>query len=423
MKVFKFGGASVKDAESVRNVAHILAKYKTNPVTVVISAMGKTTNAMESLYRAYIAKESTVEIWEEIKKFHLDLVHELGLNQQREAIADLESLMAEVAQHLIKGVNPNHDYVYDQLVAYGELMSTTIVSNYLTSMGIQNQWFDARALIKTDYRYRDAKIEWSRTKRQVDDQLGNYFSSGGKLAVTQGFIAGGDSLHTTTLGREGSDYSAAILANVLDAGEVVIWKDVDGVMNADPKYFENVQMLESISYKEAIELAYYGASVIHPKTVQPLQQKGIPLKVKSFIDPTKKGSVISSDKSQDGKIPSYISKRNQRLISIKTKDYSFVVEEHLSDIFNLFAEHRVKMNMMQHSAINFSVATDESPFVEGLIEELQRTYNVLYNVNLELLTIRHFNEDIIEQLTAGKVKLMEQKTRYTYRVLLKSPKL
>ncbi len=419
--VFKFGGASVKSADAVRNVASIVSQYGEDNLVIVASAMGKTTNALEEVHRSVLLGKADVEDRvESLKAFHLEIVEELFREKPRTLQMELKDLFAGLAE-AISGVRKGReDFAYDRLVPFGELLSTTIISHYLRDEGMENRWMDARELVKTNYDYRKAKVDWKRTSTRIKQEVNSFFESGpGKIVVTQGFIGGADSLHSTTLGREGSDYSAAIFAYALDAESVSIWKDVPGVLNADPRTYPNARWLPKISYKEAIELAYYGASVIHPKTVQPLRNKKIPLYVKSFIKPDSIGTLISDDNSEDARIPAFIIKHNQRLISLATRDFSFIAEEHLSHIFRVFGEHGVTMNMMQNSAVNFSVSVDENDLkLDKLIEELQQDYEVRYNQALDLLTIRHFNDEIIAELTHGRTRLLEQRTRNTLRLLL-----
>lgn len=422
MQVFKFGGASVKHADAVRNVGAIIQRYPDQSIAVVVSAMGKTTNALEHVVEALRSRSGDSKgLVEEVKAYHRSVIEDLRLEENRELQASCAQLWREVDAHLDKPMLSRPDYLYDQVVSAGELISTLIVHHYLVSLGLTSQWFDSRELIKTDYRFREAHVDWKQTEVRVNSMLKPYLiNGGGRIAVTQGFMGAADHLNTTTLGREGSDYSAAILAFALEAESVCIWKDVPGLLNADPKHFEDTQLLPCVSYKEAIELAYYGASVIHSKTVQPLQNKGIPLHVRSFVDPDEPGTLIAESTEYDSLIPSFIVKRNQRLISLSTRDFAFVVEDNLSDIFEHFARHGVQINIMQNSAINFSVSVDDVPEkLDPMIEELHGAYKVLYNRNLELITIRHYTQEVIDRLTQGRTKLVEQRTRHTYRVLVR----
>ncbi len=424
IKVFKFGGASVKDAEAVHNVKAILEQYPQQKIAVVISAMGKTTNAFEEVWHCIIGKNplEAKEKLKAIEDFHFGIIQQLFPADKQRVITAVEQIL-ELPRNAIEGrVNGKPDYIYDQLVSCGELLSTTIVSHFLNAQGITNRWFDARAIIKTDYKFRQAKVDWSKTQLQVNQSLQPFFELGdSQVAITQGFIGGADSLNTTTLGREGSDYSASIIAFALNAHSVEIWKDVPGVLNADPRFFPNAKKLEEISYKEAIELAYYGASVIHPKTIQPLQNKAIPLWVKSFKSPKERGTLIHENTAYDKAQASFIIKPKQRLISLVTRDFSFIVEEHLSEIFHQFAEHKVTINMMQNSAINFSVSVDDDiTKLNPLIDSLSAKYSIRFNTDLDLITIRHYDKPTRKQLTENKEILMEQRTRHTYRVVVKS---
>ncbi len=421
LEVFKFGGASVKSAEAVRNVHAILASQPNKPRVVIISAMGKTTNALEEVVELAMQNDTSfLDKLDEVAVFHRRIIDDLFEETRPSLEGELALLLQGVKAHLEARNRNNHDYLYDQVIALGELYSTTIISHYLNAQGLNNQWFDARKLVKTDYRYREAQVDWVRSSSQIQQSMQAYFSnSTGSIAITQGFIGGADSLNATTLGREGSDYSAAIFAYALGAESVSIWKDVPGVLNADPRKFEHTQQLAEISFREAIELAYYGASVIHPKTIKPLQNRNIPLWVKSFVNWEERGTLISQNTDFDAAIPSFISKGNQQLISFSARDFSFIVEEHLSELFNHFSACKVHVNMMQNSAINFTICADESAQkFEALRALIQPHYEVRYNSGLELLTIRHYDEATIGKLTAGKQKFMEQRTRHTYRVVL-----
>lgn len=422
VQIFKFGGASVKSAEAVKNVAAILRQFPEKPTVIVVSAMGKMTNAFEQIWLASLDNPTIInEKIEEVKNYHQQIVSELFDEVPNSLQRALNEWYTDLEQKARSPKPAQRDYTYDSIVSIGELLSTTIISAYLNSEGILSEWKDARALIKTDYTYRSAHVDWKKTTNQCLEQILPVFESGEtKCVVTQGFIAAADTWHTTTLGREGSDYSAAILAYALDADQVMIWKDVPGVLNADPSKYSNAQLLPSISYKEAIELAYYGASVIHPKTIQPLQNKNIPLWVKSFVHPKDSGTCIRTDVPQEQLVPSFIIKEGQRLISIATRDFSFIVEEHLSHIFQVFSSHGITMNLMQNSAINFSVVVNEDAReLPLLMEELQQTYAVRYNGQLDLVTIRHYNEGIVQELTGEKKRVLEQRTRNTIRFLLK----
>lgn len=416
MKVFKFGGASVKDANAVKNVGRILNLFPNEDIIVVISAMGKVTNALERLTDAFFyKKENASDVLNEIKKYHFDIVDQLFSNKQHPIYDELNNTFVELEWAIEDEPTHSYNHEYDQIVSMGELISTKIVSAYLNEVKINNQWLDARGIIQTDNTYREGRVDWELTQK-----LSENLSKQKGITITQGFIGGTSENFTTTLGREGSDYTAAILAFTTNSESVTIWKDVPGVLNADPKWFDETKKLEQISYQDAIELAYYGATVIHPKTIKPLQNKKIPLFVKSFIDPNEKGTVINEIQSPLP-IPCFIFKINQVLISISPKDFSFIIEENLSDIFNLFAEKQVKVNVMQNSAISFSVSVDnDERKLPDLIKTLQKQYRVLYNDNLELITIRYYDQATIERVTIDKKILLEVKSRNTVQLVVKN---
>lgn len=435
MKVFKFGGASVKDAKAVKNVAAILKLFPEENILVVISAMGKMTNALERLtdaifYPAKIAgdkKEDASKVLAEIKKYHFDIIEELFPSKDHPVYNEISNSFVELDWAVEDTPTENYNYEYDKIVSMGEIVATKIVNAYLNEAGINSKWKDVRDFIQTDNTYREGKVDWELTQALVDQHLLPDIMSpfeGGKgdefiIIVTQGFIGGTSENFTTTLGREGSDYTAAILAYTCNAESVTIWKDVPGVLNADPKWFDETKKLEQISYQDAIELAYYGATVIHPKTIKPLQNKKIPLYVKSFLNPKEKGTVINEIQSPLP-IPCFIFKVNQVLISISPKDFSFIAEENFSDIFNLFAEKQVKVNVMQNSAISFSVSVDaDERKLPALIKTLQKQYRVLYNDNLELITIRYYDQATIDRVTIDKKILLEVKSRYTVQLVVK----
>ena len=420
-KIFKFGGASVKDAAAVKNVGEVIQQYNDNLV-VVISAMGKTTNGLEKVVEYYLAKDGEVEKHlQAVKDFHFNIINDLFDNKKHPIFTEIHNTFVEIEWEIEEEPVREYDYVYDQIVSIGEVLSTKIVSAYLNEVGIKNKWQDVRDIIQTDNTHRNAKVDWELTTdlaQKIINPLLNQKEQA--IIITQGFMGSSSELFTTTLGREGSDFSAGILAYCLDAESVTIWKDVPGMLNADPKWFEKTIKLDNISYHEAVELAYYGASVIHPKTIKPLHNKKIPLLVKSFISPKDEGTVINENTSEDSKIPSFIFKMNQVLISISAKDYSFVMEDSLSHIFGLFSQFGVTTNLMQNSAISFSVCVDFDPQkTTQLIEKLKEDYKVLYNDNLELVTIRHYDEATLERVTIGKDIIVEQKSRNTARLVMK----
>lgn len=421
MKVFKFGGASVKDANAVRNVAGILQRFSGEEIVVVISAMGKMTNALERLTDAfYYKKENPVLVLDEIRNYHNKILDELFEDKSNPVFTDIHNMFVELEWALEDEPTHPYDCEYDQIVSMGELISTKIVSAYLNAAGVKSQWWDIRDFIKTDNTYREGKVDWALTETLVREELIPYFkSSEKKVVVTQGFLGVTSENFTTTLGREGSDYTAAILAYCSDAESVTIWKDVPGVLNADPKWFDETQLIPQLTYQDAIELTYYGATVIHPKTIKPLQNKKIPLYVRSFVEPEKEGTKIH-DAQVPLPIPCFIFKVDQVLLSISPKDFSFIVEENLGDIFDLFAKSRVKMNVMLNSAISFSVSVDrDDRKLPPLIEKLRENFRVLYNEKVELVTIRYYDQQTIDRVTAGKQIFLEVKSRYTVQIVMK----
>lgn len=421
MKVFKFGGASVKDAESVRNVSNILKLYPDEQLVIVVSAMGKTTNSLESLAKAYFYQtEDAFVLLEKLKEFHYQLMKELFTDIDAAVFDEINNSFVEIEWLIEEEPAGEYDFIYDQLVSIGELLSSKILSAYLKEVGINNTWLDVRDCILTDNTYREAKIDWEATEVRTKKAI-QFKNNTPEIVITQGFIGCTSENYTTTLGREGSDYTAAVLAYCLDADYVAIWKDVPGVLNADPKWFSKAIKLDKLSYYDAIELSYYGATVIHPKTIQPLQNKGIPLLVKSFNEPREEGTLIGKEIESDKNVPCYIFKVNQTLLSIGARDFSFIVEEHLSEIFNVLARHKIKVNLMQNAAISFSVCIDtDEDKLALLLKELMQQYNVKYNSGLELLTIRHYNAQIIEELIKDKYIMLETRTRNTLQMVMKN---
>jgi len=420
MKVFKFGGASVKDAAAVKNVSTILARYPHQKLLVVVSAMGKTTNKLEELVTALYAQDHRIYagLLDDVKTYHHEITTGLFAERHFHIYQELEDIFAQMAQLFFKPLAENRSFQYDQLVSCGELISSKILAAYLTDQSYSSTWLDAKTLIRTDNNYQQAQVDWNNTNELCQQHVSKVFEQV-DIAITQGFIGHTTEGFTTTLGREGSDYSAGILAYCCQAESVTIWKDVPGMLNADPKYFEHTQLLTEISFKEAIELSYYGASVIHPKTVQPLQQKNIPLYVRSFIDPAAPGTTISANAERDAQIPSYIVKFNQVLVTFSSKDFSFIAEKQLAEIFAALATMRAHINLMQNSALNFSVLIDRDKMeVEDLQHALGARYHIRYNENLELVTIRHYNDAILVQMSAGKTNLVSQQTRTTARLVL-----
>ena len=427
--VFKFGGASVNSAPGVQNVATILGKYPGNNIVMVVSAMGKTTNALEEVLRHYLAVDAVamVEAFCKLKDFHLAILHTLFKDKTHPVFEELETEFTLLQGYLRKGhlnagAVKEYNFEYDQVVSFGERFATIIMNNYLVSCGIRSQLFDARDLIRTDSSFRDARVDWTFTSDKIRSEMNTFFSKENKeqkVAVIQGFIGQDASGNTTTLGREGSDYTAAILAHSLKTKEVTIWKDVPGVMNADPKWFRNAKKLDTLSYREAIELAYFGASVIHPKTIKPLENANITLKVKSFLHPGEPGTSVMSIEKWSVPFPLFIRKMNQVLISLSPRDFSFILEENLSDIFRILARHQIRVNVLQTSAISFSVCVDDDPALENkCLAELQNDYRVMYNKGLELFTIRHYKQGAINKITKDRIVLLEQKTRNTVHLVL-----
>jgi aspartate kinase len=420
MKIFKFGGASVKDAEGVKNLAEIISLFPNEKLLVVVSAMGKTTNALERLTKAYFFNnEDPFAVLQQIKDYHYEILNNLFDDKKHPIFDEINNTFVEIEWAIEDRPTGNFDFEYDQIVSVGEILSTKIVAAYLTHINVQTSLLDARDVIKTDNTYREGKINWELTSQLANKLIPALFEKY-QVVITQGFIGGTSENYTTTLGREGSDYTAAILAWCLNAQDVTIWKDVPGVMNADPKWFDNTVVIEQISYNDAIELAYYGASVIHPKTIQPLQNKKIKLFVKSFINPNLKGTEIS-EWQNPLPVPSFIFKVNQVLISIMPRDFSFIAEQNLKDIFTLFTKHRTKINVMQNTAISFSVCVDDDELrTPQLIADLQNSYKVLFNKNVELATIRHYNQETIERVTKDKEILLELKSRNTVQLVMKN---
>lgn len=421
MKVFKFGGASVKDYEAVINAGEVLARYRGTPLVVVVSAMGKTTNALEVIIDSLAKgnKPESEKLIEDLKHFHLTIIQQLGLDQEPELLEEIFPIFDRLKEKCNQAFT-DFDFEYDQIISLGEIISTKILTAYLKDIGFSTAWVDARKLVRTNDRWREGSVNWEVTEVLIQTKINSLFESGTEIAVTQGFIGHTAEGHTTTLGREGSDFTAAIFAYCLDAEDVTIWKDVPGMLNADPKFFDNTVLLEKISFKEAIELAYFGASVIHPKTIQPLKRKKIPLHIKSFLNPEAKGSVIQESIAYDDHIPSFIFKMNQVLISLTPKDFSFIVEENLERIFGHLNKKKIRVNLMQNSAVSFSFVVDRSKIdLDKLVRYFQTDYLVRYNENLELVTIRHYDEPTIKRLTAAKDIILEQKSRQTARLVIK----
>ncbi|WP_224484002.1 aspartate kinase [Robertkochia aurantiaca] len=419
MRIFKFGGASVKDAAGVRNIVKVLETVGYEETLLVVSAMGKTTNAMEKVVRDYFdEKADHLAALQEVIDYHHDILKELFPGVQHQIYARFKELTDEVKGFLAWNKSPKYSFVYDQVVGYGELISTSIVSAYFEETGIKNTWLDVRELIKTGSDYRDATVNWDRSQQNITSRINRKV-----LNITQGFIGSDDNNFTTTLGREGSDYTAAILGYCLNAESVTIWKDVPGVLNADPRYFQNPELLHEVSYREAIELAFYGASVIHPKTLQPLQRKEIPLHVRSFLQPEQPGTVVKKSKGISPNIPCFILKKDQVLLKLSSLNFDFIVEENISEIFRMLHDHRLKVDLIQNSAISFSVCVDNKfQQLPELFEKLKSKYKVTSYESVSLYTIRHFNQEAIDSLQNGKEVLLEQRTQETVQLVTRETK-
>ncbi|TVZ48393.1 aspartate kinase [Olleya sp. Hel_I_94] len=416
MRVFKFGGASVKDAKGVKNLISVLDQVGHDNTLIIVSAMGKTTNALEQVIGNYFDnKPELQQAIQAVVTYHNDIVLELFENKNHPVFDITNALFEELTNFLKTNKSPDYNFVYDQVIGFGELVSTTIISQFLNLKGFTNNWIDVRQLIKTDDYYRRANVNWDLTQQLITKHVDT-----SKLNITQGFLGSDKNNFTTTLGREGSDYTAAILAYCLSADSVTIWKDVPGVLNADPRHFKNAQLLNAISYTEAIELAFYGASVIHPKTLQPLQRKEIPLYVKSFLQPNEDGTIVSKIKGIEPKVPCFIVKQNQVLLSLSTLDFSYIVEDNISEIFNLLSKYKMKVDVIQNSAISFSVCFDNNyNNLEPLLLHLKAKFKVTCNDNVSLYTIRHYNQKAIADLEVGKTVLLKQMFQETLQIVTK----
>jgi len=416
MKVFKFGGASVNDAGGIKNLANIVTNEK-GDLVIVVSAFGKTTNALEKVLKSWLAGEKDYkDQMDNIYNYHLSIADEL-LASDNLAKGRIENSFSRLNKYLTSTKASGYDFEYDQIVSYGEVWSTLIVSEFLKKSGLKAEWVDIRDKLVTDERYRDANILWNESSARVKAAF-NF--NGFPVYVTQGFIGGTKEGQSTTLGREGSDYTAAIIANILDAECVVVWKDVPGVLNADPKWLSDTLQLEEISYREAVEMTFSGAKVIHPKTIKPLQNKNIPLIVKSFLDPAGRGTLVTDDPILGEIVPVFIRKESQILISILPKDFSFVMGDNLSRIFQLFMEYGIKVNLVEASAVSIDVCVDDEKVkVDALLDTLKDEYSAIYNENVEMLSIRHYTPEAVARITTGREILLEQRTRNTVRFVVK----
>jgi len=415
MEIFKFGGASVKDAKGVKNFMSMLQKLDKKEVLIVVSAMGKMTNAFEDLVNAYHQKRTNLnELLDKTRLFHLNIIDDLNFDEKASIYEELNNIFKDISNFLKKNNSTDYNYIYDQIVSKAEFISTRICSAYLESNDIGNDWLDVRQCIKTDSDFRRAKVDWESSTKAIQEMVNT-----SAITITQGFIGSDNFGRTTTLGREGSDYTAGIFAFCLNAEKVSIFKDVPGVLNADPREFEQTSLIEQISYKEAIEMAFYGASVIHPKTLQPLQRKGIPLLVRSFLDADAKGTYVGSELDIVPEIPCFIVKKNQILISISDKEFNFVVENDISEIFGFLHDLKIKVNLIQNSAISFSLCIEDNfNNFDQLLTKLKPRYKVKYNENLTLYTIRHFDNNAMSSLEKDKEVLLKQRSRETVQIIV-----
>ena len=415
MKIFKFGGASIKDALGVKNIAHILHQEGASNCLLVISAMGKMTNAFENIVNSYVNndQEKLTESIDFTINYHTKIISDL-FQDEHEIHQNITILFGEMIHFLAKNIAKEYDYLYDQIVCYGELLSTTIVSEYLTDIGVTNTWKDVRKLVITDAVYRDATLNWLETEQLIKTQIDS-----SKLTIVQGFIGGNSNGNTTTLGREGSDYTAAIFAYCLDAKNVTIWKDVLGVLNADPREFKETQLLNHISYEETIEMAFYGASVIHPKTIKPIQNKQIPLYVRSFNDLNSPGTKVSSGITIEPIVPCFIVKKNQVLVSISTRDFSFMVEDNISDIFKLLHTYQLRVNLIQNSAISFSVCVDNSfNHFDQFYDEIKLVFKTSFIKGVDLYTVRHFTNNSLNKIHNLGRSILSQINKNTAQIII-----
>ena len=415
MKVYKFGGASVKNAVAVRNMAEILQGNEKSRLIVVVSAMGKTTNQLENLFHSYIEQKEYAPLLSQIQNYHLDIAHSLSISGQalQEIMDDFNKL-----KDTLKSLPPEYDVGYDRIIPFGELISTKIISGYLHQLSDSFRWVDVREVIKTDSNHRNAQVNWSKTATAVQSQLIPILID--YNIITQGFIGSDDHGKTTTLGREGSDFTGSILASTLKAESLTVWKDVPGILNADPKKIKDAIKFDHISYEEAAEMTYYGAKVIHPKTIRPLANEKIPLYVRPFLSSHEPGTIIH-DVHTPKPQPSIIFKENQTLVSFKIEDFTFVNEHHISEILHTFTKLRMSVNLMQNSAISFSVCMDTSEEkLNALIKELSSKYSIFYNTDLQIITVKNYSDKVIHQISEGQEVLLEQRTRHNFQIVVKS---
>ncbi len=417
MKIFKFGGASTKDAESVKNVVSVINQTGEKDLVVVVSAMGKITNALEEVVNDYFSEEGNFKnSLSNVYDYHFNIINELFVTSTHPIFSELDKIFKNLRRFLENNKSKNHAFVYDQVVSFGEIISSKIVSTFFSESGIKNTWLDVRQCIKTDANYRDANIDWEKTQQRISEKVNPH-----GITITQGFLGAEHTNNfTTTLGREGSDYTAAIFAYCLNAESVTIWKDVPGVLNADPRYFTKTQLYNHISYREAIELAFYGASVIHPKTLQPLQRKEIPLFVKSFLNPSAPGTCVGKGVELNPMVSSFILKKGQVLISLSSLDFSFMMEDNIGDVFKWLHEYKMKVELIQNSAISFSVCVDNKfNNLEPLLAKLREKFSVKWNENVTLYTIRHFKPAEVKALAENKNVLLKQESKETVQLVIK----
>ena len=414
MQILKFGGASVKDAEGVRNLEQVLQTVGTKETLIVVSAMGKTTNALEQVVDHYFnARHELQSSIQDVQKYHNAILLDLFENESHPVFKAVSGLFVELSSFFDRNKSPDYDFIYDQTIGFGELVSTTIISYYLNHKGLKNKWLDVREFIKTDRYYRNAKVQWGATQQLILKEIDPK-----QLYITQGFLGSDSNNFTTTLGREGSDYTAAIFAFCLNAKSVTILKDVPGVLNADPRYFNNATLLNTLPYEEAIELSYYGASVIHPKTLQPLQRKEIPLHVKSFLNPKNAGTTVGKSLKLSPKVPCYILRQHQILISVSSLDFSYIVEENISHIFKLLHQNKMKVRLIQNSAISFSVCIENTFDNLGpLLLQLKAKYQVTVHEEVNLFTIRHYTHGALQDIEKNKTVLIKQITPKTVQII------
>ncbi len=415
MKVYKFGGASVKDVKGIQNFAKVLKEIKADKGVVIVSAMGKMTNAFEEIVNAYYYKKNDLDQKIDfVKSFHQNILEALFSDKKNSVYTEIDQLFFQLVGFLASNKSKDYNFIYDQIVSQAELISTKILHSFLKTQNVKSTWIDAREYVFTDANFRQANVDFNKTEKQINKLKKD------QLYITQGFIASTIDNKITTLGREGSDYSAAIFAYALNASSVTIFKDVPGVLNADPKRVGNTVLIEQMSYKEAVEMAFYGASVIHPKTIKPLKSKEIPLYVKSFLNPKAKGTTIKNNLELQPKIPCYIVKEKQHLVSITTKDFSFINEKNISEIFSLLSKFQLKANLIQNTAISFSICLEDlKGNFDNFLQALKLNYKGKFNSNVKLLTVRHFNQEVIKQIESINKVLIKQTTRETVQFVVK----